>query len=203
MTRGEMVAALRRSDPSSVEVSRLADLERYLDEAVREFDAEELWPWRLLEVTGAAPLTVVTLGPVSWVKDADLRPLWPRRKSELIEDRRDLTEAGNARFYYVEGNVVKTWPVSSVTITVCHFDQGGWVTGDESAASDSDTPRADTRWHDAILLLARLRCKEASEKYDAAAAIWQRYQARLEQARQAELRDNWDEPDVIRVRELY
>jgi hypothetical protein len=203
VTRAELVAALRRSEPADSEVARLVDLERYVDESVREFDAEELWPWRPVEVTGAAPLTVTTLGPIDYVRDADLRPLTPRRKSELVEESRDLTEIGSAQNYYVEGSVVKTWPVSSTAITVRHYDQGGWVTGREAAGSDADTPRADVRWHDLILLLARLRAKEASEKYEAAAALWQRYQARLEQARQAELRDNWDEPDVIRTAECY
>lgn len=200
MTRAELVAALTRSGFDFLDTT---DLNRFVDEAAREFDAEDLWPWRIVEQTGAAPLAVTTLGPIDSVRDTERRPLWPRRHSELIEERRDLTVSGNALYYYVQDSTVHTWPIAGSDITVRHYDQGGWVTGDEEAGSDADTPRADERWHDAILLLARLRAKEFNDDYDEAARLWERYQARLEQARQAELRDTVDEPDVIRVREVY
>lgn len=200
MTRGELVAAAQRSGANHLDEG---DVQRFVDEAVREFDAEELWPWRVIEATGSAPLAVTTLGPIDSVRDSERRPIWPRRHSELVEERRDLTATGNARYYYVEAGVVHTWPISVLPITVRYHDQGGWTTGDEEAGSDADTPRADERWHDAILHLVKLRCRMEDRDQAGATMEWERYQARLEQARQAELRDNHDEPDVIRVREVY
>ena len=117
--------------------------------------------------------------------------------------RVDFAQIGSARFYYVEQGLVHTWPVSSSAITVRHYDQGGWTTGHDDASADADLPRADERWHDAIELLARLRAVSDDRDWASADKLWERYQARLEQARQAELRDNYDEPDVIRASESY
>lgn len=200
MTRAELVAAV-----VSFGADHLAtlDVTRFVNEAVREFDAEELWPWRIVEQTGAAPLVVTTLGPIDSVRDDERRVLFPRRHSELIEARVNLADGGPARFYYVQSGVVNTWPVSSGPITVRHYDQGGWVTGDETGASDGDVPRADVRWHDAILILAQLRAVTMDRDWEGATRLWERYQARLEQAKQAELRDNNDEPDVVRMSEVF
>lgn len=203
MNRLELVDALTRSGFDFLD---LVDRQRFVDEAVREFEAEELWPWRAREEVGVPPMTIARLGPIDSVRvDGTHRPLWPRRHSELVEQGVDLEGTGSPRFYYMWGgnDVIDTWPVGSEQVVVHHFRTGGWTVGNESAASDTDVPMADVRWHDAILLLARLRAKEFNDDFDEAGRLWERYQARLEQARQAELRDNHDEPDVIRVREAY
>jgi hypothetical protein len=77
------------------------------------------------------------------------------------------------------------------------------VAGDETSENDSDVPRADERWHDAILALVKMKCRMEDRDRDGATMDWERYRTRLEQAVQAELKDNNDEPDVQRCDEVY
>jgi hypothetical protein len=98
-----------------------------------------------------------------------------------------LTATGNALYYFVEDQQVRTYPRSTTSITVRHYARGAWTAGNEAAASGTDTPKAPLRWHDAILTLALLRVKAHDDDFDEAAQLWQRYQAQLDEVRRAEL----------------
>lgn len=205
MTRDEFVAAAQAGGANHLATT---DVQRFVDEAVRELTLEELWPWRVSETTVTAedqpPIAVSNLGPIDTVRDSERRIIYPRRHSELVEARRDFTEVGLPQFYWRSAETaIRTWPISSVAVTVRHFSTTMWVGGADSALNGTDTPRAPLRWHDAIVHLVNVRCRMMDRDKAGAEMEWERYQARLEQARQAELRDNYDEPDVIRVREVY
>ncbi len=207
MTRAEFVSALERSGFDFLE---LADKQRFVSEAVREFNHEELWPWRLVEQlqTVGTPVATNNLGPIDSVRlFASYQVLGPVRHSELIEAGVNLADVGVPRLYYVTDSTVHTYPVANESIMLRYFSRKSWTDGIggnvDEPATDADTPTAKLAYHDAILLLCRLRAKEFNDDFDEAGQLWERYQARLEQARQAELVPGWDEPDVVRVSEAY
>lgn len=205
MTRAELVAAAQADGANHLASSTL---ERFCDEAAREFTIEELWSWRITETTVQAddmpPIAVSLLGPIDSVRDSDRRVIAPRRHSELVEMRADFTEIGTPRYYWRSAtNAVSTVPQSNVAVTVRHFNLSAWTLGSLEALNGTDEPRAPEQWHDAILLLVMVRCRLTDRDKDGATMLWERYQTRLEQAKQAELRDNFDEPDVQRSSEVY
>lgn len=158
-----------------------------VDEACREFDNEENWPWRIVEASGAEPLTVTRRGPVQSVRNAAGAVIEPIEVDELVQAGKVLSTTGVALYYFIEDQQIRTYPRSATNITVRHWARGGWTTGNETAASGADSPKAPVRWHDAILTLALLRVKMHDDDYDEAAQLWQRYQSQLDEARRAEL----------------
>ena len=172
-------------------------------QAVDEVGLEELWPWRVAEDTGPAPLTVEHLGPVDSVMRAGEKiPIWPRRHSELLEERR-LTRSGPALYYWVEGTTIQVNPESTEQITVRHYSRQLWTGGGTGPEDDEDTVTIPARIQRVILAFARSNAH--LHNGDEAQAMMQRQVGEnfLGKLRDQELVPGWDEPDVIRLTEAF
>lgn len=182
-----------------------AELTRIVDDAAREVILEELWPWRIAEDAGAAPLTVELLGQVDSVRrTSDDRPLYPRRHSELVERHEGgLDSQGNPTRYYLEGpGKVCVHPESTESITVRHFSRTVWNTGGERSASAADTVNLPRRWDDVLLAFARERAHLFNGDMEQAGVHRGWAEQQMVRMREQELAQ-FDEPDVIRCTESY
>jgi hypothetical protein len=91
---------------------------QYVNWARAELDDTELWPYRVATATGAAPLTIATLGPIlsvrTTVANSSLDYIDPR---EILSISGDITAVGTAMYYTVaQPTIVTTYPASTSTL---------------------------------------------------------------------------------------
>lgn len=181
---------------------------QFVTEAAAELQAEELWPWRLTTITGSAPLYVVNLGPVEYVRVPARRlALYPQRKAALMDQFGAIdSQGGPPNYYYVDindtvgGTIIPTPTTVTETIEVAHYVKRWWSLGGREAQSDSDTPAMPAEYHELIELLARERALRWNHEADVADGLRNYYNMRLEEMRDKEAKTlgGWDEPDLIR-----
>ena len=205
MNRAELRARLKDSGLDFLSDDRA---NQFIDEATAELQAEELWPWRLTTVTGAAPLYINNLGPVEYVRVPSRRiALYPQRKAALLDQFGAIdSHGGPPNYYYVEipdsvgGRIVPTPTTVTENIEVGHYIKKWWTNGTRTAQSDSDTPNMPAEYHELIELLARERGTRWNYETDVADGLRTYYGMRLEEMRDKEAKTlgGWDEPDLIR-----
>lgn len=185
-----------------------AQLNVYLDDAVREVQGEELWPWRVLEGT-VTPGAATALGVIDLVQvSGSSRTLWPRRQSELAETYGDLSLAGDPRFYMIEVDktgltTLTTYPADTGLLFVRSYARAGWTSGLEVATADTDVPAMPARWHRMVVQAARIAIKTENGGEADVQPMIAKYDRDLDRMRDQELAQQWDEPDVIRLTERY
>lgn len=129
-------------DDSSTGTARV---NRWLNDAAHEIDDMERWDYRRTSTTGTAPLTVSDLGEIESVTDSNYNVLASGDRGVLTSQDGNLTTTGTALDYYIVAGVLKTYPVSTLTLTVNYFK----VAPDMTA--DSDTPLMPDRFRAAIV----------------------------------------------------
>lgn len=94
---------------------------RWINQAYAEVYRAEAWPFRLNTATGAAPLSIPTLGKVLSVVDTANAnyPLTEMTERELTPF--DVTLTGTPVYYYRDNLQVKTWPVGG-TLSVRFYN---------------------------------------------------------------------------------
>lgn len=122
---------------------------------------KELWPWRLAETSGTAPLTIT--GTIRQVFNSSGYALSPNTQEGLENNGYPLTTAGTATDFYLDENrAVNTYPVDSGTLTVRYYRK----VSDMSAGTD--TPSIPSDYHYLIVLDAVRRGKAENGELDAA-----------------------------------
>ena len=142
---------------------------RWLNEANHQINDLEQWSYLQASTTGTAPLTVSDLGLIESVVDvANLNPLTFMDRRGVTEYYADLTQTGNAQWYFVTGgNTVNAFPVTTATLTVRYYK----VQTDMSA--NGDVPLMPDRFRGAIVDLAVARALRDKSNYVEAQAAEQ------------------------------
>lgn len=133
--------------------NRLTDTQRgeYVNAAVTEVDGSYPWPYRLTTTTGAAPLSVSTLGEVDTVTDTvQDRMLEPATFQGLTYEFGDLAITGSPSCFYVDwsgvAQTVRVFPVSTNNLSVRHYALP------TALSAAGDTPAAPVRFHLGVYL---------------------------------------------------
>lgn len=169
MTFAELRAELfaRGHDDMDDAGTGLTRAKRYLNQAY-------LWvceqhPWNFLEATatGPAPLTIADVREVLSVTDTTLdRDLTPDDRRLLLRNHGDLSNTGTPASWYLEANVLQTYPVDANTQLSVRYLK---VPAELSA--DGDTPVIPARFHDLVVDDAERRAWKAKQNYEAAGAL--------------------------------
>lgn len=143
---------------------------QFINDAMHELDDLYTWPYRETSSTGAAPLSITTLGIIQQVINSTRNaPLEPRSYQWLIREFGDLSTSGQASYYYVSwtsgGPKVVTYPTNSDTLAVLHWK----IATDLSAGAD--LPLSPTRYHTIIVDIAVRMALVDADNYSAAAAL--------------------------------
>lgn len=156
----------------------LARVKRWINDAYHEICQTADWPFLETTTSSSAPVTLTDLRKVLTVHDATNRqPLRPTTRKWIIATfGENASTSGYPRFYYVENQVVRAYPVSG-TITVYYLK----FPTDLSA--NGDTPVVPTRFHDLIVDGAVKRAYEDSDNFQEAQLLGQQISARLENMR--------------------
>lgn len=129
----------------------LSDTRRgyFINAARHELDMLELWPYRLAEATGAAPLTISDLGTIQDVIDTGngSYPLAAIEFGELRQAYNDLSVTGTPSYYYVDNGVLRTFMVGG-TLSVRYYKRPADLSG------STDMPLSPTAYHMLIVDMA-------------------------------------------------
>lgn len=171
-----------------------ARAKRWLNQAHQELCEIERWPFLKTTASGAAPLTIADLGAVESVRDtaqssASLE--WKDLRG-LAGSYGDLTTTGSPRWFYIDENVIRTYPVGG-TLTVTYWQ----VPADMSA--DADLPVVPTRFHDLIVDMAVLRAYKDADNFVAAGALGQMVDQALDRMRLSLLGQQHTGHDTIAI----
>lgn len=102
---------------------------RWLNDAAMEIDDLERWDYRRASTTGTTPLTITDLGAVESVFDSNKNVLVRSDQGVLENEYEDLTTTGTAWYYYLVAGAIKTYPVTTLTLTVTYFKISPVLTG--------------------------------------------------------------------------
>lgn len=144
-------------------------VKRWINEAMHQINDLERWCYLQASTSGAAPVTINDLGAIESVVDvANFNPLTFMDRRDVTEYYADLTQTGNAQWYFVTGgNTVNVWPVSTATLTVRYYK----TQADMSA--NGDVPLMPDRFRGAIVDLAAARALRDVSNFDEAQAAEQ------------------------------
>jgi hypothetical protein len=195
VTRGELILKLKGDGHDYLSDAKAGQM---VDQAVKDLTEAHPWPYRLVTVDQAASGDLINgLGSVESVS-INNSPIEDLGSYTLAQERYgDLTTSGEPRGFWVEGERVFFFPTTG-PVKVRHFSFRGWTTGGLAPADDNDTPLAPERFHDAISLRAHELAFSDVDENENAASENVRYQARVEQMREALIRDRVAGPMRIR-----
>lgn len=196
-TRSELVAEVREYGFDHLSDPRM---EFVVNQAVSEIDGESDWPYKEGVRTGSLPLVLEDLGALRRVV---LVPgpgrLDVYEKRALEDEFGSLDESwGTPHCAYVDGGqIVRSFPLSAITVSCDYLSTTSWQSGGMLAASDDDRPLMPARYQDAIVLLAAHYCYGEDSQVE---ADMRRAEAmtRVEQMRWQLLSVNRDQPRVVR-----
>lgn len=141
-----------------------ARLGQYINVAYHELCDLEDWPFLATDTSGASPLTISDIRNVLSVHDsAGNGNLVARDRRDLVESYRDLTTAGTPRFFYLDGSVLRTYPVGG-TLAVRYIKVPADLTG-------TDTPLVPARFHYVIVDIAARRAYVDADAFDKAQGV--------------------------------
>jgi hypothetical protein len=178
-----------------------ARLDELVTDAVSELHNEGDWPYKEGEESGALPLTIDGLSQVEYVRYNGV-PYGVVERRWLEERVPDLSVSGAPLYFWIDaGQILRSYPVSAVEVTVRYFSTHCW----ETAGVTSEAPSGDTseclipvRFQGLVTLLAVGNAYLEDEQEDAVGFLT-RYEKRLEQMRYQLLSVNRDAPREVRT----
>ena len=152
----------------------LARADRWLNEAYREILNAQPWTFRRSTTSGPPPVSIPDLQRVRHVLiTASFSPLQRITEDELVEFGVDPATTGTPIYYYVlDGTSVKTYPMTTDSVTVRYLRRIAPMSG-------TDEPIFDEEYHGLIVDGAMLKAYADTDNFEAAAALTQMYDRRL------------------------
>jgi hypothetical protein len=157
-------------------------------------DAED-WPFLEATATGSAPLEIADVRGIEYVTNTtDQTKLAAMDRRLLTDANYNLEEEGTPSFYYVaNGDTIKTFPVSTATLSVAYYKVPERLSGPA-------VPVLPERWHSLIVDGAVARAYADSDDYELERNAEEAFQKRLQKMREALLDPYRDGPaDFIQV----
>lgn len=166
-------------------------IDRWIKMVYESVCSLEPWPFLESEVTGSAPLTVHDLSQILYVAHEDIT-----LRGTDLRDIRDsdpaLDDVGKPSNWYLEGNTVKVWPVSTDQIWV------RYIRKPPALSSNSSVPLFPEAYHDSILVDgAVIKGLKDNDEYDQAAGLQNLYDAAVQAMRDALIVRNYQNPFQI------
>jgi hypothetical protein len=117
--RGELYA--RGYDHLAQDAATQARADRFLNQAHAELCLEELWPFRLTSISGAAPLAVSDIDRILTVVDSDNGSRVLYELTEREATAMGLATAGSPMWFYRDSLLVRVLPDSATTLLVRYY----------------------------------------------------------------------------------
>jgi hypothetical protein len=158
----------RGTDYLSEDGAGVARAELWLNQGYREILNLQVWPFLVASQSGATPLVITDLRRIqnAWYGTTSDSPLQVVSQAELLEDGLDLTDTGTPVYIYADTTGLKTYPVTTGSITVIYIKRVNPLTG-------TDTPIFDEEYHPLIVDKAMIRAYIDGDNYEAAAGLKQ------------------------------
>jgi hypothetical protein len=153
------------------------------------------WDFLQTTVTGAAPLTLTRPQTVLSVVDtACAQPLrYIDRRTVVEQLDASVSQTGSPVYWWLEGDTLKVFPVSTGTLSVRLVQQP------TPLALDADQVSVPLRFNDVLIDLATAKALRACDQADLARVVQQDADAGLERMSVALLLRNGSNPDFIVV----
>ena len=171
----------------------------YLNRALAALSMEAPWPWLETSASGTSPITISDLRAVQSVVDTNtLAVLEPADRRSLVDNYSVLTTTGSPWFWYRDTlTSIRTYPVSSDTITV------QYIAHEAELTSDSSSPLLPSRHHNVWVDHAVYEAYCDSDNWEAAAAIKSKIDGEVIELKRTYLVPNFDQPYTIERREVH
>lgn len=135
-------------------------INRLINLAYRRTYNKELWPWRLTEISLAAPASIT--GTIRQVKASDGYALDKQTAENLENNGIAITEAGTPTAWYLDADRrVATYPSSTDTLTIRYYAR-------VEDLVDGETPDIPDEYHYLLVLDAVRRGKTENGEPEAA-----------------------------------
>lgn len=171
----------------------------YLNRALAALSMEAAWPWLETSTSGTSPLTITDLRAcLSVVDTTTSQVLAPADRRSLVDTYQVLTTTGTPEYWYRDSlTSIRTYPVSSDTISV------RYVKHEAELTSDSTSPSLPTRHHNVWVDRAVYEAYWDSDNMEAAMALKQKYDLEIVEMKRAYMIPNFDQPFAIERREVH
>lgn len=125
MTFAELVQECQDSGLDHLSDTRAG---RFVNLAYKRIYNRELWPWRLTETTGVAPVTIA--GTIRQVLTSDGYSIPPANEENIENNGNQLSYAGAAQvWYHDKDRKVRTFPVDGDTLTIRYYAKATDLSG--------------------------------------------------------------------------
>ncbi len=169
-----------------------------LNWAGQELNDAALWPWDETTTTQTAPWSPTDLKAVLGVLDTTNRQqLDSIDRRTLVDSFGDTTTTGTAMWYYLEGDVLKVYPVSTNSLSIRYLKRFA------ALSADVDTPPWPAFLDDVWVDLAVLRAMKDDDSFDGQGyqSLKQIVDDRLDRVRMTVLSRTLDRPaSIVEVR---
>ena len=146
---------------------------RWLNESYLELCERADWPFLEADISGVSPLTITDLRQVLSVYDNTQQIVIPGEDRRTLRDRHnDLTITGTATRWYLEGTIMKLYPVDSAASLRVRY-----VAIPAALSVDGDKPVIPNAYQHLIVDGAVLRGMKDSDNYADIASLRQSYEA--------------------------
>jgi hypothetical protein len=191
VTRAELVQECIDRGYDYVKTSRI---QGFVQRAYEEICSR--YAWDFLEAPleeDEAPLEIADLAAILFVTDTVSKVrLRGVTASWLANFYSDLTESGAAQFWYLDGNTLRVFPVSTNKI-------GGRYKKKPPTMADGDEPLIPSEWQYLIVDRAIVDCLKDDDEYDNARALLGDVNAGIERMASALLhRNRQNSPSLVR-----
>ena len=165
---------------------------RWLNESYLELCELADWPFLEADITGVAPLTITDLRQVLSVRDSTNRQqLWGDDRRTMLDRFEDLTITGTPTQFYLEGTILKVYPVQAVTLQVRYLAIPVALSG------DTDEPVIPNQHQYLIIDGAVIRAMKDSDNFNGVAVLRAEYDVGVGRMMQTYLNRNLHNPDYI------
>lgn len=162
MTRAELVQEVIDRGWDYTKSARIGG---FVERAYQTLCARHAWTFLETESSGEAPRELTDLRKILTVTDTtaecQLRGVDRRWAASTFPN---LTDTGTPEFWYLENKTLKTYPVSTNTISVRYLRV-------PTVLGDSDTPLVPSEWQYLIVDRAVVDCLKDDDEYEQARAL--------------------------------
>lgn len=164
----------------------------FLNRAATDIYERKPWPFLETTATGASPLTIADVRQVMSVADStNDAPLFPLDRRNVVMADPTLNDTGAPTNWYLEDTVLKTWPTTSVSLSVRYLK----VPADMS--SGSDEPLIPNRYRLLIVDGAMLEAYKDADAFDADGALREDYEQALRRMADTLMGRNYFAPKLL------